>query len=43
MRLIIEIVAAMLVVVCVSVSSAAAAPRTSGTSDDSLGCSFSVA
>ena len=43
MRLIIEIVAAMLVVACVSVSSAAAAPRASGTSADGLGCSFSVA
>jgi hypothetical protein len=42
MRLVIEIAAATLLVVCVSVTSAAAAPRTGGKSADGLGCSYSV-
>ena len=43
MRLIIEIVAAVLLVICVSVSSAAFAAGKAGRSADGLGCSFSVA
>jgi hypothetical protein len=43
MRLIIEIVAAVLLVTCVAVSSAAFAAGKSGRSADGLTCSFSVA
>jgi hypothetical protein len=43
MRLIIEIVAAVLLIICVSVSSAAFAQGKSGRSADSLTCGFSVA
>jgi len=42
MRLMIEIVAAALLVVCISASSAAFAAGTLGRSADGLGCSFSV-
>ena len=43
MRLIIEIFAAVLLVICVSVSSAAFAAGKAGRSADGLSCSFSVA
>jgi len=43
MRLIIEIAAAALLVVCVSATSAALAAGKPGKSADGLGCSFSVA
>ena len=43
MRLMIEIAAAALLVVCVSATSAAFAAGKSGKSADGLGCSFSVA
>jgi hypothetical protein len=43
MRLIIEIVAAVLLVICVSVSSAAFAAGKANRSADGLTCSFSVA
>ncbi|MBR1126178.1 hypothetical protein JQ628_31980 [Bradyrhizobium lablabi] len=43
MRLIIEIVAAVLLIICVSVSSAAFAQGKSGRSADGLTCGFSVA
>jgi hypothetical protein len=43
MKLLIEIAAAALIVICVSVSSAAFAAGKAGRSADGLGCSFSVA
>ena len=43
MRLLIEIAAAALIVICVSVSSAAFAAGKAGRSADGLGCSFSMA
>ncbi|CAN7620300.1 hypothetical protein LJR220_005736 [Bradyrhizobium sp. LjRoot220] len=43
MRLIIEIAAATLLMVCISVTSAAFAAGKTGRSADGLGCSFSVA
>ena len=43
MRLMIEIAAAALLVICISVSSAAFAAGKAGRSADGLGCSFSVA
>ena len=43
MKLLIEIAAAALIVICVSVSSAAIAAGKAGRSADGLGCSFSVA
>jgi hypothetical protein len=43
MRLIIEIAAAVLLIICVSVSSAAFAAGKTGRSADGLSCSFSVA
>ncbi len=43
MRLIIEIAAAVLLVTCVGVSSAAFAAGKSGRSADGLGCGFNVA
>ena len=43
MRLIIEIAAAVLLVICISVSSAAFAAGKTGRSADGLTCSFSVA
>jgi hypothetical protein len=43
MKLLIEIAAAALIVICVSVSSAAFAAGKPGRSADGLGCSFSVA
>ena len=43
MRLIIEIAAAVLLIICVSVSSAAFAAGKAGRSADGLTCSFSVA
>ena len=43
MRLIIEIAAAALLVVCISATSAAFAAGKPGKSADGLGCSFSVA
>ena len=43
MRLLIEIAAAALIVICVSVSSAAFAAGKATRSADGLGCSFSVA
>jgi hypothetical protein len=42
MRLLIEIAAAALIVICISVSSAAFAAGKAGRSADGLGCSFSV-
>ena len=42
MRLIIEIAAAVLLIICVSVSSAAFAAGKTGRSADGLSCSFSV-
>jgi hypothetical protein len=42
MRLTIEIIAAALLVVCISASSAAFAAGTAGRSADGLSCSFSV-
>ena len=42
MRLMIEIVAAALLVICISASSAAFAAGKPGRSADGLGCSFSV-
>ena len=43
MKLLIEIAAAALIVICVSVSSAAFAAGKAGRSADGLGCSFTVA
>jgi hypothetical protein len=43
MKLMIEIAAAALLVVCISATSAAFAAGKSGKSGDGLGCSFSVA
>jgi hypothetical protein len=43
MKLLIEIAAAALIVICVSVSSAAFAAGKAGRSADGLGCAFSVA
>lgn len=43
MRLIIEIAAATLLMVCISVTSAAFAAGKAGKTADGLGCSFSVA
>ena len=43
MRLLIEIAAAALIVICVSVSSAAFAAGKAGRGADGLGCSFSMA
>jgi hypothetical protein len=43
MRLILEIIAAVLLVICVSVSSAAYAAGKGGRSADGLSCGFSVA
>ena len=43
MKLLIEIVAAALIVICVSVSSAAFAAGKAGRSADGLGCSFTLA
>jgi hypothetical protein len=43
MKLLIEIAAAALIVICVSVSSAAFGAGKAGRSADGLGCSFSVA
>ena len=43
MKLLIEIAAAALIVICVSVSSAAFAAGKAGRSADGLSCSFSVA
>jgi hypothetical protein len=43
MKLLIEIAAAALIVICVSVSSAAFAAGNAGRGADGLGCAFSVA
>jgi hypothetical protein len=43
MKLLIEIAAAALIVICVSVSSAAFAAGKAGRSADGLGCSFTLA
>jgi hypothetical protein len=43
MKLLIEIAAAALIVICVSVSSAAFAAEKAGRGADGLGCAFSVA